>query len=913
MSFFSLRFEETTVVFRRLSRTTKWTTKWTKNGLRWTKNDADDDSEEGFPQNEQLCPSFWYTHTQTMPIVAARKNLDDSRTCPICREIYKAPFNATCGHTFCHDCVVEHCGKFWELHHHHHHQQQQQSAVGTNAVGPAVGEKKKTTTTTTTQTNEEEKEEKEEDEVEKNGTKTTTMIQTTKDFGKLVDFSNPAPCPICNASITSLTPNVALTKVVDALARVDAMTMQITEEHSPMEPQHSKIARAEKVVSALQHMDEEQLAPIVKALVEKHARAVAEGEEKRLEILRDFFDEATRRKRMKMAEGEMEMKFLRTDIERVEKLLREELKVLKRSYTEAEGRTGGGEEEEEEEDDGEDVADMLRFVPQLPGYEGDACDEDEEFERKYHAGLSSLYTKGIKEIDGVNSSMRGREEDDDNDNDDDEEDGGGNHRIEPASIDEKMNEERLEDFAQALTDAKQKYGRVRIVAEIVKPSLSMSSSSFNNNSLMTQFGAVLNNNSNNNNNNIVNIINNNNNNNTIDTNNNNNINNENINNIDIINTSPIPPVSDIVSSIDVSMDQTMFATAGVSKRIEFYTFTDICDRTAANQNEERPRITRAQIKVKSKISCLSFSRKHVSHIAASDYEGVVTIWDAETSQSILKFEEHDKRCWTVEYCRCVDNMHLIASGSDDGAVKIWSESGISMGGGNRSVMEIQMRANVCCIAWSPTTAHDIAIGCADHKVRVYDLRRPHEPLYTLSSHKKAVSYVKYISSSELCSASTDSSVCIWDVKKTHDHNATFDPYNIYHNQQQFQGDDNGVPLPKMETNNGADGESDLVSSTRLIRTLTGHVNRKNFVGLAASSDGKSVACGSETNELFVYNKNFSAPVATVSFDTPGNDMKSSSRDHNSGNHFVSAVCWSDESTLISANSKGRIKIVSLGM
>ena len=44
--------------------------------------------------------------------------------------------------------------------------------------------------------------------------------------------------------------------------------------------------------------------------------------------------------------------------------------------------------------------------------------------------------------------MRGREEDDDNDNDDDE-DGGGNHRIEPASIDEKMNEERLEDFAQA--------------------------------------------------------------------------------------------------------------------------------------------------------------------------------------------------------------------------------------------------------------------------------------------------------------------------------------------------------------------------------------------------------------------------------------------------------------------------------
>ena len=170
----------------------------------------------------------------------------------------------------------------------------------------------------------------------------TTTATATKGFGKAADFRNPAPCPICNASITSLTPNVALTKVSDALARVDAMTMQITDEHSPLEPQHSKIARAEKVVSALQHMDEEQLAPIVKALSEKHARAVAEGEEKRLEILRDFFDEAMSRKRMKMAEAETEMKFLRMDIKKVEKLLREELKVLKMSYEETEGGGGGG-------------------------------------------------------------------------------------------------------------------------------------------------------------------------------------------------------------------------------------------------------------------------------------------------------------------------------------------------------------------------------------------------------------------------------------------------------------------------------------------------------------------------------------------------------------------------------------------
>ena len=843
-----------------------------------------------------------------MPIVAARKNLDDSQTCAICREIYKAPVTATCGHTFCHDCVVEYCGTFWEQHHRRRsssskttkrrkrrggreEEEEDEENENENEEEDALGEDDddddddEEITTTSPRPKREGKEKEEEDEM-------TTTATATKGFGKVVDFRNPAPCPICNASITSLTPNVALTKVIDALARVDAMTMQITDEHSPLEPQHSKIARAEKVVSALQHMDEEQLAPIVKALSEKHARAVAEGEEKRLEILRDFFDEAMSRKRMKMAEAETEMKFLRMDIKKVEKLLREELKVLKMSYEETEGGGGGGRGgrgERGEED--EDIADMLRFVPQLPGSEQGAHGEEEKFERKYHAGLSSLYTKGIKEIDGINSSVgEGGEKEEKIFEEEGGQGGRGAHveniRIEPTRIEKKKNEERLEDFAQALTDAKRKYGRVRIVAEIVKPALSLS---FNNNSLMTQFGAAMNDDNNNNNNN-------------------NNNNDENMNNIDI-NASPIPPVNDIVSSIDVSMDRAMFATAGVSKRIDFYAFTDICDRMVTNQNDqngERPSITRAQIKVNSKISCLSFSRKHVSHVAASDYEGVVTIWDAETSQSILKFEEHDKRCWTVEYCRCVDNMHLIASGSDDGAVKIWSESGISMGGGNRSVMEMQMRANVCCIAWSPTTAHDIAIGCADHKVRVYDLRRPHKPLYTLSSHKKAVSYVKYINSRELCSASTDSSVCIWDVKKSHSHTETFDPYNIYH---QGGGGVTSIP-PEMETNNSAGIESDIVS-TRLIRTLTGHVNRRNFVGLAASSDGKSVACGSETNEVFVYNKNFSTPLATVSFDKPGM-LKSSSRENDSGNHFVSALCWSDESALISANSEGRIKIVSLG-
>ena len=110
----------------------------------------------------------------------------------------------------------------------------------------------------------------------------------------------------------------------------------------------------------------------------------------------------------------------------------------------------------------------------------------------------------------------------------------------------------------------------------------------------------------------------------------------------------------------------MFATTRCFRRIDFYAFTDICDRMVTNQNDqngERPSITRAQIKdqfenivfifLEIRLACRRFGLRR-----RSNYLG------HRNTQSILKFEEHDKRCWTVEYCRCVDNMHLIA-GSDD--------------------------------------------------------------------------------------------------------------------------------------------------------------------------------------------------------------------------------------------------------
>lgn len=57
------------------------------------------------------------------------------------------------------------------------------------------------------------------------------------------------------------------------------------------------------------------------------------------------------------------------------------------------------------------------------------------------------------------------------------------------------------------------------------------------------------------------------------------------------------------------------------------------------------------------------------------------------------------------------------------------------------------------------------VGSADRNIHYYDLRNISQPLYVFSGHRRAVSYVKFLSSNELASASIDSTLRLWDVRE----------------------------------------------------------------------------------------------------------------------------------------------------
>lgn len=79
---------------------------------------------------------------------------------------------------------------------------------------------------------------------------------------------------------------------------------------------------------------------------------------------------------------------------------------------------------------------------------------------------------------------------------------------------------------------------------------------------------------------------------------------------------------------------------------------------------------------------------------------------------------------------------------------------------------IRNAANVCCVQFSDHSSHLLAFGSADYSTYCYDLRNLRSPWCVLAGHRKAVSYVKFLDSQTIVSASTDNTLKIWDLNKT---------------------------------------------------------------------------------------------------------------------------------------------------
>ena len=66
--------------------------------------------------------------------------------------------------------------------------------------------------------------------------------------------------------------------------------------------------------------------------------------------------------------------------------------------------------------------------------------------------------------------------------------------------------------------------------------------------------------------------------------------------------------------------------------------------------------------------------------------------------------------------------------SSSGAIRVqvWSTKQAA------PAVAVDMRANVCCVKYNPGSAHEIAVGSADHSVHLYDLRNVASPVHVFA-------------------------------------------------------------------------------------------------------------------------------------------------------------------------------------
>lgn len=317
----------------------------------------------------------------------------------------------------------------------------------------------------------------------------------------------------------------------------------------------------------------------------------------------------------------------------------------------------------------------------------------------------------------------------------------------------------------------------------------------------------------------------------------------------------------MVCSLSFDRDNEFFAAAGVCKRIRIFE----CDVVLGEQDVDL-HYPVVEMACRSKLSSVCWNSYIKAYIASADYQGVVQLWDASTTQSLVEYLEHDKRVWSVDFCKAYPTR--LASASDDGCVKLWSINQ------EQSTATIQTRANVCSVQFANGSSHLLALGSADYNVYCYDTRRMDAPLCTLRGHSKAVSYIKFVDNSSIVSASTDNTLRLWDLNRASDVGST----------------------------------SPGAQSPACVLVSTGHTNEKNFVGLSVA-DGY-IACGSETNEVFTYHKTLPMPMAKHKFGTV--DPVTGADSEEEAGQFVSSVCWRGNSQmLLAANSVGCIKLLEM--
>ncbi|XP_040377240.1 WD repeat-containing protein RUP2-like [Oryza brachyantha] len=311
--------------------------------------------------------------------------------------------------------------------------------------------------------------------------------------------------------------------------------------------------------------------------------------------------------------------------------------------------------------------------------------------------------------------------------------------------------------------------------------------------------------------------------------------------------------SDTIGSVDFDPTGRHLATGGIARKIRVYRAAE-------------PSSPAGCICVPAKLSSVRWrpaaGEAAVAHVGCGDYDGVVTEYDVERGVPVWERDEHEgRRVWALDYAG--GGAAMVASGSDDRTAHVWDPRAPA---GTTGWATARAGGAVLCVEFDPAGGPQLAVGSADRRAVVYDVRAlGRGAVASMDGHGRAVTYVRWAlpaAARRVVTSAADGTHRLWAL--------------------QAEAAEEGWSCPARE-----------------VRSYSGHVSGRSFVGMGVWRGAGLIASGSESGHVFVYDLRWSKPIWVHPFAAA----------------FVTAVAWRQavdnddgDGHLVAGGSDGVLKL-----
>ena len=258
-------------------------------------------------------------------------------------------------------------------------------------------------------------------------------------------------------------------------------------------------------------------------------------------------------------------------------------------------------------------------------------------------------------------------------------------------------------------------------------------------------------------------------------------------------------------------------------------------------------------------------------LASGSDDGTIKLWNLTTNQDVANLRGHYS---TIDVVAFSNDGKILSSGSDDGTIKLWNLET------NKEIATLSSHSGSIWFVAFSKNGKTLASASSDYTIKLWNLDT-NEEIATLNEHSDHVTVVSFSPDGKiLASGSRDNTIKLWDLEKN-EMIATLEGHSSTVTSLAFS--DKNTLISSSYDNKIK--QWDLINNEEL-NNLEGHSS--GILSIAIAPNGKILASASQDNTIKLWDFTTQEEIATltghldqvnsVTFSPDGNQLASGSSD-----------------------------------